>query len=91
MLQMLNKSPLTRMSKLQNIKKNNWFKDFDWESLENLNLIPQIILKNKNKKDKIYGGMNYKEYVNKIMKENEYKARNSKIRNFNYENWISNF
>ena len=91
MLQMLNKSPLTRMTKLQNIKKSNWFKDFDWESLNNLNLIPQIIFKNKNKKDKIYGGMKYKEYVNKIMKENEYKVESSKIKKFNYENWISNF
>ena len=91
MLQMLNKSPLTRMSKLQNIKKNNWFKDFDWESLENLNIIPQITLKTKNKKDKIYGNMNYKEYVNKIMKENEYKSKNIKFKEFDYENWISNF
>ena len=91
MLQMLNKSPLTRMSKLQNIKKNNWFKDFDWESLENLNIIPQITLKTKNKKDKTYGNMNYKEYVNKIMKENEYKSKNIKFKEFDYENWISNF
>ena len=41
--QMLNKNSLSRLSKLYLIKENDWFKDFNWKGLDNLDIdIPYI-------------------------------------------------
>ena len=43
---MLNKNPISRLYKIEFIKRNAWFKFFDWEKLINLSLeapfIPKI-------------------------------------------------
>ena len=90
MVQMLNKSPLTRLNKFEQIKKHNWFKEFNWEALENLSLKPEITLKVNSKIDKNYGGMPYAEYSKDIMKENTFEKR-SKEEGFIFEDWIVNF
>jgi len=90
MVQMLNKSPLTRLNKFEQIKKHNWFKEFNWEALENLSLKPDITLKVNSKIDKNYGGMPYAEYSKDIMKENTFEKR-SKEEGFIFEDWIVNF
>ena len=58
MIEMLNKSPLTRLNKFEQIKKHNWFKEFNWEALENLSLKPDITLKVNSKLDKKYANSN---------------------------------
>ena len=90
MVEMLNKSPLTRLNKFEQIKKHNWFKEFNWEALENLSLKPDITLKVNSKLDKKYGGMPYADYSKDIMKENSFEKR-SKEEGFIFEDWIVNF
>ena len=90
MIEMLNKSPLTRLNKFEQIKKHNWFKEFNWEALENLSLKPDITLKVNSKVDKKYGGMPYADYSKDIMKENSFEKR-SKEEGFIFEDWIVNF
>ena len=45
--QMLNKNPLSRISKLSQVKIHPWFCDFDWEGLLSLNLTPEVFPKLK--------------------------------------------
>ena len=90
MIEMLNKSPLTRLNKFEQIKKQNWFKEFNWEALENLSFKPEITFKVNSKIDKKYGGMPYKVYSSDIMKENTFVKRD-KEEGFIFEDWIVNF
>jgi len=48
MKKMINKNPVTRLFKLNLIKQNTWFKDFDWEKLANLEAKIPYMMKAKN-------------------------------------------
>ena len=45
--QMLCKNPMSRLSKLSQIKVNSWFSGFDWESLSSLTMKPDVYPKLK--------------------------------------------
>lgn len=37
---MLNKNPMSRLYKINQVKAHTWFDDFSWENLNSLNLTP---------------------------------------------------
>ena len=87
MSNMLEKNPMKRLTKFDEIKKHIWFKEFNWEELITLNMkapyVPKI------KKDKFmvnnFDLINYKENDNKDKKVEQFINKCTTKKYINYE------
>ena len=62
---MLNKNKEIRYSKFEQISGHFWFKDFDWDALISLDIVPEYLPKIDEKDDKIYSKKSYIDYIKK--------------------------
>lgn len=90
MIRMLKKSPLNRLWKIQNIKEDPYFKDFDWNKLISLSLNPPYKLKLK--ADETNGNnLPYLTFLRNITKQGEPKKKKQSVRGAEFEKWLKNF
>jgi hypothetical protein len=64
---MLTKNPMKRVLKLSQIKSNEYFKDFNWDSLLSFNLEPCYIVQMPQENLKEIG--NYSDYIKDNLKD----------------------
>ena len=89
MIEMLSKSPFTRLCKFQKIKNHVFFSDFDWEGLYSLTIKPAEIPKLNKPKEDPNKGCEFTEYVKKNIAERNIKKNNKDFKGF--DNWYKNF
>jgi cGMP-dependent protein kinase len=93
MLKMLKKSPLNRLWKLQNIKVDPYFKEFNWNQLISLSLEPPYNLKFP-KEDLGTKTIPYVNLLKAITRDDEkYKANNRRpsARGIEFDKWFKGF
>ena len=87
---MLKKNPANRVWKFQQIKKDPFFSDFDWNKLISLSYPPPYTIKFKESKQNKNSGIPYLSYLDS--KQNHPKPRKKKSnRQLKFEKWLKNF
>ena len=89
MIEMLSKSPFSRLYKLKKIKNHIFFSDFDWEGLYSLNIKPPVIPKLKKPKEDPNKGTEFTEYVKTNIAERNIKKNNKDFNGF--DDWYKGF
>ncbi len=88
---MLNKNKEIRYSNFEQISGHIWFKDFDWDELISLHMIPEYSFELKD--DLVYDKKPYKEYIKSSadwdMSEHKIKITDQYKKEF--DEWIKNF
>jgi hypothetical protein len=87
---MLNKNKEIRYSNFEQISGHIWFKDFDWDELISLHMIPEYSFEIK---DLVYDKKPYKEYIKSStdweMPEHKVKITDQYKKEF--DEWIKKF
>ena len=90
---MLNKNKEIRYSKFGQISGHVWFKDFDWDALISLDMIPEYFPKIEGKEDIIYDKKPYIEYIKTCpeWEVQEHKPKITEQYQKDFDEWIKNF
>ena len=90
---MLNKNKEIRYSKFEQISGHVWFKNFDWDALISLDILPEYLPKIDEKEDMMYSKKSYIDYINDCPEwenqENKHKITEQNQKEF--DEWINNF
>ena len=90
---MLNKNKEIRYSTFEQIYGHSWFKDFDWDALISLDMVPEYFPIIEEKEGEICETKPYTEYI-KICPEWELHDQKPKITEQyqkEFDEWIKNF
>ena len=92
---MLNKNKEIRYSKFEQISGHVWFKDFDWDALISLKIVPENCPKLDEKEDliKIKSKITYNDYMKTVpeWETSEHKIKITEQYQKEFDEWITNF
>ena len=90
---MLNKNKEIRYSKFEQISVHAWFKDFNWDDLISLDIIPEILPKIDEKEDRIFSKKSYIDYLKNIpeWEPQDHKIKITEQYQKEFNEWIQNF
>ena len=89
---MLNKNKEIRYSKFEQISGHIWFKDFDWDALISLDIVPEYLPKIDEKEDKIYSKKSYIDYIKSVpeWENQEHKVKITEQYQKEFDEWLQN-
>ena len=92
---MLNKNKEIRYSKFEQISGHVWFKDFDWDALISLDIVPEYLAKIEEKEDiiKTKSRLTYIDYMKTVpeWEMQEHKIKITEQYQKEFDEWINNF
>ena len=90
MNKMLRKNPTNRLWKMQQIKNDPYFSDFDWAKLTSLSYPPPYLIKFKPEKENSNAPIPYLSYLQSKQPKKGVKKKKSN-RQLKFEKWLKNF